>query len=83
MKIHLSDGSTPILSLMRLQALEGLLPKDDFVRVHKSFIVRLDSIEAIERNHILIAQARIPIGDTYQPALYQSLSGTSLLPDKA
>ncbi len=82
-KIHLSDGSTPILSLMRLKALEGLLPKDDFVRVHKSFIVRLDSIEAIERNHILIAQARIPIGDTYQPALYQSLSGTSLLPDKA
>lgn len=38
-KIHLNDGTVPILSLMRLKALEDTLPKEDFVRVHKSFIV--------------------------------------------
>lgn len=78
-KIHLNDGSTPVLSLMRLKALEDTLPKEDFVRVHKSFIVRLAAIEAIERNHILIGPSRIPIGDTYQTALYQALSGSFLL----
>ena len=78
-KIHLNDGSVPILSLMRLKALENTLPKDDFIRVHKSFIVRMDRIEAIERNHILIGPDRIPVGDSYQPALYQALSGTALL----
>ena len=78
-KIHLNNGTAPILSLMRLKALEDTLPKEDFVRVHKSFIVRLAAIEAIERNHILIGPARIPIGDTYQTALYQALSGSFLL----
>ncbi len=79
-KIHLNDGSTPILSLMRLKNLEDTLPKEDFVRIHKSFIIRLAAIEAIERNHILIGQDRIPIGETYMNALYKSLSGTALLP---
>lgn len=78
-KIHLNDGTAPILSLMRMKALEDTLPKEDFVRVHKSFIVRLAAIEAIERNHILIGPSRIPIGDTYQTALYQALSGSFLL----
>lgn len=78
-KIHLNNGTAPILSLMRLKALEDTLPKEDFVRVHKSFIVRLAGIEAIERNHILIGPSRIPIGDTYQTALYQALSGSFLL----
>ncbi len=81
-KIHLSDGSAPILSLMRMKALEDTLPKEDFVRVHKSFIVRLAAIEAIERNHIIIGPDRIPIGDTYQATLFKSLSGTTLMPDK-
>lgn len=78
-KIHLNDGSTPVLSLMRLKNIEDTLPNEDFVRVHKSFIVRLTAIEAIERNHILIGPSRIPIGDTYQTALYQALSGSFLL----
>ena len=78
-KIHLNNGTAPILSLMRLKALEDTLPKEDFVRVHKSFIVRLTAIEAIERNQILIGPSRIPIGDTYQTALYQALSGSFLL----
>ena len=79
-KIHLSGSSAPILSLMRMKSLEDTLPKDDFIRVHKSFIVRLVAIEAIERNHILIGPDRIPIGDTYQPTLYQALSGKALMP---
>lgn len=81
-KIHLNDGSTPVLSLMRLKNLEDTLPNEDFVRVHKSFIVRLTAIEAIERSHILIGQDRIPIGDSYKPRLYQALSSTAFLPDK-
>ena len=79
-KIHMSGSSAPILSLMRMKSLEDKLPKDDFVRVHKSFIVRLAAIEAIERNHILIGPDRITIGDTYQPTLYQALSGKALMP---
>jgi two-component system, LytTR family, response regulator len=79
-KIHLNDGSSPVLSLMRLKTLEDTLPGDDFVRIHRSFIIRLKCIEAIERNHILIGSDRIPIGETYQEALFKSISGTALMP---
>ena len=81
-KIHMHGSSAPILSLMRMKTLESVLPKENFIRVHKSFIVSLTAIEAIERNHILIGPDRIPVGDAYQPALYQALSDTALLPDK-
>lgn len=81
-KIHLTGDSSPILSLMRMKTLEDTLPASDFVRVHKSFIVRLDKIEAIERNHIIITPDRIPIGDTYQTTLFSALSGSSIIPPK-
>ncbi len=78
-KIHLDGGTPPVLSLMRLKTLEDSLPQSSFVRVHKSYIVRLCRIDAIERNHIIIGAERIPIGESYQSSLFHALSGTSLL----
>ena len=79
-RIHLADGSSPVLSLMRMKAMEEKLPSDRFVRVQKSYIVQIQKIEAIERSHIIIGSDRIPIGETYQDALFNALSGSSLLP---
>ena len=79
-KIHLDDGSDPVLSLIRMKTLQEQLPKDRFVRVQKSYIVQLSKIEAIERSHIVIGKDRIPIGETYQEALLNALSGNSSLP---
>ncbi len=79
-KIHMDDGSDPVLSLIRMKTLQEQLPKDRFVRVQKSYIVQLSKIEAIERSHIVIGKDRIPIGETYQEALLNALSGNSILP---
>lgn len=79
-RIHLADGSDPVLSLMRMKNLEEELPSDRFVRVQKSYIVQLSKIEAIERSHIIIGKDHVPIGETYQEALFKALSGSSLLP---
>ena len=79
-RIHLADGSDPVLSLMRMKNLEEELPSDRFVRVQKSYIVQLSKIEAIERSHIIMGKDRVPIGETYQEALFKALSGSSLLP---
>ena len=79
-KIHLADGSDPVLSLMRMKTLEDQLPGDRFVRVQKSYIVQLSRIEAIERSHIIIGKDRIPIGETYQENLFKALEGGSILP---
>ena len=79
-KIHLENGSDPVLSLMRMKTLQEKLPQERFVRVQKSYIVQLSKIEAIERSHIIIGKDRIPIGETYQEALLNALSGNSILP---
>ncbi len=78
-KVHLKqdrDGGThkPILSLTSLKALEEKLPSTRFMRVHRSFIVALDKIEAITRNSIQIGQVTIPVSDQYKEQFNQFVS---------
>lgn len=62
-----------VMTLMSFKALQDMLPADNFVRVHKSFLVAIDKIEAVERNRIKIAGELIPIGDTYHDEFYEAL----------
>ena len=48
-KIWLKSQPKAILTLMNLKSLEEELPKDKFMRVHRSFIVSLQAIDVIER----------------------------------
>jgi DNA-binding LytR/AlgR family response regulator len=68
-KLFLKDEN--ILSHEKISSFETLLPKEDFLRVHKSFIVALDKIKLIEGNQISIERHKIPIGQTYKGALNQ------------
>ncbi len=73
------DGEPkPILSLMNLGRVEELLPESDFIRVHRSFVVRKDRIEVIERNRIIFDKESIPIGDIYKSALKEFLNERTL-----
>ncbi|KFC21383.1 LytR/AlgR family response regulator transcription factor [Epilithonimonas lactis] len=77
-KIHLKDNPKPILTLMSLKKLEEELPSDNFMRIHRSFIIGLDKIEAIERNHIVIGKEQIAIAPNYKDALMEYIGGKSL-----
>ncbi len=41
------------------------LPRNQFLRIHRSFTVALDKIDALEGNSVLITNKRIPIGRKY------------------
>ncbi len=73
LKIVMSDDS--IMTLMNFNTLLALLPEQNFIRVHKSFVVALDKIESIERDRIIINKERIPVGDTYRSAFFNIISG--------
>ncbi len=65
-----------IITLQTLKAMEELLPPDHFIRVHKSFIVAINKIEQIHKQHIVINQTIIPIGEFYRDQfLKQALKG--------
>lgn len=71
--VKIYAGSKPILSLLSLKSLEGKLPKENFQRVHRSFIVAIDKIENIQRHRIVIKDNYIPIGDNYKDNFYKSI----------
>lgn len=69
--IHLKDKK--ILTLENMKHFEATLPEQNFIRVHKSFLVGLDKIEFIERNRIVIKDQRLPIGATYKEAFWAKI----------
>ena len=58
--------SETIISHEKISYYETLFSKEEFLRVHKSFMVALDKIKLIEGNRILIEEHQIPIGQTYR-----------------
>jgi DNA-binding LytR/AlgR family response regulator len=62
-----------IITLQVMKQLEEVLPPNRFIRVHKSYIVAMDKINAIERQEIYINDRIIPIGITYQEHFFKLL----------
>lgn len=56
-----------------LKDLEKKFDNENFMRIHRSFIVALNQIEAIEDNNLLIQNQFIPIGKTYKDLLLKKL----------
>lgn len=63
-----------IMTLQSFSKIEESLPGKKFCRVHKSFIVSVDKIKAIERGVIIIADQRIPVSNTYRDGFYSIIN---------
>ena len=69
--IHTRNGK--ILTQQSMKSFQEQLPEDNFIRVHKSYLIAIAKIRFIERNRIVIADTYIPVGETYQEAFQQKL----------
>ncbi len=72
-KIYVKNEPRPILTLMSMKNMEEILPRDRFLRVHRSYIVQKDKIENINKNRITIAGHEISIGETYRQNLMDEI----------
>lgn len=67
-RMHLCDGST-ITTLFRLKNMEAALPSEQFMRVHRSYIVNLRVIRSYVRGRIFLSDTEyVPIGENYKEA---------------
>ena len=64
-----------IMTLQTFGEFERLIPASVVCRVHKSYMVAIGRIDAIERGEIRIGDARIPISDTYRERLFALIGG--------
>jgi len=69
--IHTKTGK--ILSLEKMKHLLELLPSENFVRIHKSYIVNKTKITFIEKGAVIINKISLPIGDTYREEFMNGL----------
>jgi two-component system, LytTR family, response regulator len=61
-----------IMTLQTFKGIEEILPANNFIRVHKSYIIAIDKIDSIEGNVIRITDLQIPVGESYKPG-FQSM----------
>ncbi|MCK4664045.1 MAG: response regulator transcription factor [Bacteroidales bacterium] len=76
--IKIYAGSKPILTLQSLKFMQEKLPQNNFIRVHRSYIVSFNKIDSIQRNRIIIGDKRIPVGDSYKDDFYKMLEKSNL-----
>jgi len=76
-RIHMVN-SPPVMSLLSMKSLVAQLPHDQFMRVHKSYIVNLSRINVVERSRIVFGKEYIPVGEQYKEA-FQNYLDTNFL----
>ena len=78
-KIFRTSGNY-ILSRTSLKAIQKMLPKDRFLRTHRSYIVSINKIERFSKREITLkgCSATIPIGRQYAENVYSKLTTRSI-----
>ena len=68
-KIHLKSAQHPLVTRMPIKNIEEELPSEQFIRIHKSYIVSVSFITSIRKSSVFIDSLELPLGDTYRDAL--------------
>ena len=69
-RFYLEDG-TKIMSLMNMKKLEEYLPRPEFLRTHRSYIVHMPKTHQVDRLRIVFGDTLIPISDSYKEDVQQ------------
>jgi len=56
-----------------LKEFESVLPEEDFLRIHKSYIVKVDEINTISPKEVTIVDEKVPVGRTYYQKLINGI----------
>jgi DNA-binding LytR/AlgR family response regulator len=77
-KIWIGDEKR-IVTLQTMKNMEAGLPKDKFIRVHRSYIVSIDKIGSLGSSSVHIANKEIPVGKNYKDGLMELISKMNLM----
>lgn len=74
--IHTSEKK--LITYLTLSGIESQLPKDRFLKVHKSFLVSIAAIQAIDGSDLVVANTRIPISRNLKDEVVSRILGNTL-----
>jgi DNA-binding LytR/AlgR family response regulator len=68
-RFHIEGERLPLTTHMTMKAVEDALPKDVFMRINRSYIVRLDKIRTVDRNLcVYVGNEVVRVTDAYREA---------------
>jgi len=75
LRIACDDKDRPVIVLLSMKKIEEHLPSSMFIRIHRSFIINLDKIAEVKKNHVVLdGDVSLPIGDNYKEAFMNYLN---------
>jgi DNA-binding LytR/AlgR family response regulator len=77
--IRVKTITKEVISYQKISYLEEKLPEEKFLRIHRSFIIAMDRIEAFSAVHVEVGGHEIPIGRNYKNETLRKLSENNLL----
>lgn len=74
--VVINTASTRYTIHSTMRDIEDKMPSDQFIRIHRSYIVRLDKISQIEYPNIILEDTKkiVPIGGSYKDDLYKRIN---------
>lgn len=79
LRITCDDKERPVIVLLSMKKIEEHLPSNQFMRIHRSFIINLKKISEIKKNHVVIeGDISLPIGDNYKDTFMNYLNSKIL-----
>ena len=76
--VKIVTTKAPVVVYQKMSYLEEKLPADDFIRIHKSFIVSCSRLNTLTGTYVEIDGKKIPIGEKYKENLNTYLKKQSL-----
>jgi two-component system LytT family response regulator len=74
-KIYLKSApGKPLVTRVSIKSLEEQLPPSLFIRIHKSYIISVDSITSVRKNSVFIKDQELTVGETYKEVI-RNLTG--------
>ncbi len=77
--IKITTVSRQVVTRQTMGYYEELLPNEQFLRIHRSFIVAMGKIEAISDSHIHLPGQRLAIGRHYKQQVFERLQVRHLI----
>lgn len=69
--VHTEMGT--ISTRMTIQELMSVLPSDNFMRIHKSYVVNLSGIQKLEKHQVTIGGECVPLANSYRELVEKKL----------
>jgi DNA-binding LytR/AlgR family response regulator len=66
--------SKQVITKQTITALEEMLPEEDFMRIHRSFIVSVKKIDSYSQHAVFMGKTELPVGPLYKQEIMKRLN---------